>query len=286
MADAGTGNTGKAPCDHDQAAWDTLYATGGGEMFDFNIIANVVKKPVLDRLTGGKRSAHFFLPLCGKSPDMAWLIGQGYSVTGVEWSETAIEQFFTEHKIEHAKETDVSVGGGKAVVYRGTEVPITIYSCDFLAVSGDTIGTFDCIWDSGSICAFSDSQRPAYAAKINSLLKCDGHYLLSVFDYKESAEVTQGHGHHAIPPSVVEQLFGKRFTIELAQKGDKDFMIKMFAMYEHDGSHDDHHHDDHGHHHGDHEHQHGDHEHQEDHHDDAPPVSEWEWNFHLLTPKT
>ncbi len=33
-----------------------------------------------------------FVPLCGKSIDMIWLLKQGYKVVGVELSEAAIEQ--------------------------------------------------------------------------------------------------------------------------------------------------------------------------------------------------
>lgn len=35
-----------------------------------------------------------FVPLCGKSVDMLYLLDQGYQVLGVELSELAAEQFF------------------------------------------------------------------------------------------------------------------------------------------------------------------------------------------------
>ncbi len=34
--------------------------------------------------------AHVFVPLCGKSRDMVWLLQQGYRVSGAELSEIAI----------------------------------------------------------------------------------------------------------------------------------------------------------------------------------------------------
>ncbi|MCD9028482.1 thiopurine S-methyltransferase [Luteimonas sp. BDR2-5] len=40
--------------------------------------------------------ARVFVPLCGKSLDMAWLAEQGHRVLGVELSELAIRQFFDE----------------------------------------------------------------------------------------------------------------------------------------------------------------------------------------------
>ena len=35
-----------------------------------------------------------FVPLCGKSRDMLWLLGQGYKVIGIEISPQAVESFF------------------------------------------------------------------------------------------------------------------------------------------------------------------------------------------------
>jgi thiopurine S-methyltransferase len=37
------------------------------------------------------------VPLCGKSRDMPWLTGQGHSITGVEISDLAVEDFFAEN---------------------------------------------------------------------------------------------------------------------------------------------------------------------------------------------
>ncbi len=38
--------------------------------------------------------ARLFVPLCGKSQDIPWLVGQGFRVIGAELSPVAVEQFF------------------------------------------------------------------------------------------------------------------------------------------------------------------------------------------------
>lgn len=38
--------------------------------------------------------SRIFLPLCGKTLDIAWLLAKGYRVAGAELSEMAIEQLF------------------------------------------------------------------------------------------------------------------------------------------------------------------------------------------------
>ncbi len=40
--------------------------------------------------------ARVFLPLCGKTRDIAWLLDEGYRVTGAELSELAIKALFEE----------------------------------------------------------------------------------------------------------------------------------------------------------------------------------------------
>lgn len=40
-----------------------------------------------------------FVPLCGKSPDLAWLREQGLDVVGVELSRTAVKAFISENKL-------------------------------------------------------------------------------------------------------------------------------------------------------------------------------------------
>ncbi|MEK9887683.1 MAG: thiopurine S-methyltransferase, partial [Gammaproteobacteria bacterium] len=47
------------------------------------------------------RTQKIFVPLCGASLDMKYLIDQGFHVVGVELSSLAIDRFFIENKIEH-----------------------------------------------------------------------------------------------------------------------------------------------------------------------------------------
>jgi thiopurine S-methyltransferase len=42
------------------------------------------------------KNSRVFVPLCGKTRDIAWLLSQGHRVVGVELSKVAIEQLFTD----------------------------------------------------------------------------------------------------------------------------------------------------------------------------------------------
>jgi thiopurine S-methyltransferase len=52
--------------------------------------------------TGAAGRQHGAGALCGKSLDMLWLAEQGHRVLGVELSELAITQFFSEHQLTPA----------------------------------------------------------------------------------------------------------------------------------------------------------------------------------------
>ena len=41
-------------------------------------------------------NSRVFVPLCGKTRDIAWLLSKGHRVVGIELSQLAIEQLFTD----------------------------------------------------------------------------------------------------------------------------------------------------------------------------------------------
>jgi len=93
-----------------------------------------------------------FVPLCGKSLDLAWLASKGFQVVGLEAVESAVQSFFEENNIPF----DVKTSPGKPAVkyYCGTDQDITIYVMDLFDSSPDTFGElFDAIWDRGSMAA-------------------------------------------------------------------------------------------------------------------------------------
>ena len=47
------------------------------------------------------KGARVFVPMCGKSMDMRWLLEQGYQVEAIEISAPAIEAFFSEQSLEY-----------------------------------------------------------------------------------------------------------------------------------------------------------------------------------------
>lgn len=87
--------------------------------------------------------ARVFVPLCGKSLDIHRLLAQGHKVVGVELSELAIEELFTELAIEPA-----SIDEGSILRFESNDIDILVG--DFFAGTKEMVGAVDCIYDRSS----------------------------------------------------------------------------------------------------------------------------------------
>jgi thiopurine S-methyltransferase len=120
---------------------------------------------------------NIFVPLCGKSIDMLWLIAQGAKVVACEVSETAVQEFFDDNQITYilANEKDFKVYKAKG---------ITIYCGDFFKLKLDD--DFDFIYDRASMVALPKKMRQDYVDKISSFLAINGDYYLFIFTYDQT----------------------------------------------------------------------------------------------------
>lgn len=119
-----------------------------------------------------------FVPLCGKSKDMLWLLAQGYEVTGVELSPLAVEAFFTENSLP------VTAGRqGKFSV--SSADGLRIYCGDFFDLSANDLAGVNAVYDRASLVALPPEMRADYAARMQHLLEPETKMLLVAFDYPQ-----------------------------------------------------------------------------------------------------
>jgi thiopurine S-methyltransferase len=103
-----------------------------------------------------------FVPLCGKSLDLGWLLSRGYAVAGAELSELAVTQLFAELGIE-PRITEV----GKHKLFRGEK--IDIFVGDLFDLSREILGPVDAIYDRAALVALPEAMRAQYTAHLKSL---------------------------------------------------------------------------------------------------------------------
>jgi thiopurine S-methyltransferase len=126
-------------------------------------------------LTKGDR---LFLPLCGKTLDIAWLLSEGYEVVGVELHEPAVITLFDDL-------------GVKPVITRRHNLTIyhhertCIFVGDIFDLTPDDLGHIDAIYDRAALVALPDLMRSRYAQHLIMLLGGTPQLLIS-YDYDQS----------------------------------------------------------------------------------------------------
>lgn len=122
--------------------------------------------------------ARIFLPLCGKTRDIAWLLGQGYHVAGAELSDIAVRQLFEELGVT----PEVTDHG----TLRGYAAPgVTVFAGDIFALTPDLLGPVDAIYDRAALVALPSDMRARYTAHMLALT-ATAPQLIVTFQYDPS----------------------------------------------------------------------------------------------------
>lgn len=124
------------------------------------------------------KGSRVFLPLCGKTLDIAWLLSKGYRVAGAELSELAIEQLFIELGVA-PKVFEV----GQAKRYSATNIDIFVGNIFYL--SNKMLGPVDAIYDRAALVALPKEMRHRYTAHLMEITN-KSPQLLICFEYDQT----------------------------------------------------------------------------------------------------
>jgi thiopurine S-methyltransferase len=122
--------------------------------------------------------ARVFIPLCGKSNDMLWLLAMGFEVVGVELSPLAIESFFANNGLQPRvrRQGDFWVNEIEG---------LQILCGDFFALRPTDLGEIDAVYDRGSLVALPSEMRIEYVSSLYAMLSSNVQILLIAFDYPQ-----------------------------------------------------------------------------------------------------
>jgi thiopurine S-methyltransferase len=138
--------------------------------------ANPFLVKYFDRLKLAEGS-RVFVPLCGKTLDISWLLSKGYRVAGAELSKLAIDQLFSEMKLQ-PKITKI----GTLEHYRAPS--LDVYVGDIFELSCEALGPVDAIYDRAALVALPESLRSPYARHLMSLTH-KAPLLLIAYEYDQ-----------------------------------------------------------------------------------------------------
>lgn len=173
-------------------------------------------------------AAHVYVPLCGKSLDMAWLAECGHRVVGSELSEIAIRDFFADRGLEPARRRD-----GEFTHYEAA--PYEIIAGDALALTPGVLGPVDAAYDRAALVALPPDMRLAYAASLARLLPTGARSLLVAFEYPQEMK---GGPPFSVEAEEIQRLFAPAFAVEQVERLDvlaenpKFAEIGIPALYE------------------------------------------------------
>lgn len=131
-----------------------------------------------------KTSPRVFLPLCGKTFDIAWLLAQGYQVVGAELSQIAIDDLFKSLNI-----TPIITKTGELTHYSAAS--IDIFVGDIFKLTPTILESVDGVYDRAALVALPEYMRKQYSAHLRALSD-NAPQLLICFEYDQTI--------HAGPP--------------------------------------------------------------------------------------
>lgn len=151
-----------------------------------------------------------FVPLCGKSRDMLWLLSRGYQVVGVELSPIAVKDFFAENKLEAKVTGDDN--------FQCWEVNgLRVYQGDFFDLNNQHLADCRAIFDRAALIALPPEMRQQYVDHLNSIAPALSHTLLVTLEY---AQQNMSGPPFSVDENEVRSLFGtnKDITQMLAEE--------------------------------------------------------------------
>ena len=125
-----------------------------------------------------EKGSRLFLPLCGKTLDIGWLLDRGYQVAGAELSEMAVIQLF--EQLQMTPEIDAS-----GALKRYSADGIDIFVGDIFQLTADCLGPVDAIYDRAALVALPEAMRQQYARHL-AVLAQRAPQLLITFAYDQT----------------------------------------------------------------------------------------------------
>ncbi|HSH85626.1 MAG TPA: thiopurine S-methyltransferase [Methylophilus sp.] len=119
-----------------------------------------------------------FIPLCGKTLDIHWLLSQGIQVAGAELNQLAVDTLFAELGV-----TPTITEHGSLRLYHAEH--IDIFQGDFFTLDKGLLGDVDAVYDRAALIALPANMRIDYSQHLINLTASAPQLLIS-FHYDQS----------------------------------------------------------------------------------------------------
>lgn len=168
---------------------------------------------------GLRPGARVLVPLCGATPDIGWLLGQGFAVVGAELSGLAIGQLFEGLGVA----AEVTALGP---LRRHSAPGLDVFEGDIFDLTAEHVGPIHAILDRAALFALPPDLRPRYAAHLVALTAAAPQLLICL-----------EHGSDRGPPfsvtaEEVARLYGDAYDLTLREARETGFYPTRSAARE------------------------------------------------------
>lgn len=158
-----------------------------------------------------KTDRRIFIPLCGKTRDIEWLLSKGHTVVGAELNEKAIKELFTSLSLQPTIQKI-----GELTLYSAKN--IDIFVGDIFNLNQEMLGKVDAIYDRGALVALPQDMRIRYSSLLINITGSAPQLLIN-FEYDQS--LLEGPP-FSITKTEIEAHYGEHYEIKLL----KSFKVK------------------------------------------------------------
>lgn len=152
-------------------------------------------------------ASRIFLPLCGKTLDIHWLLQEGYRIVGIDLSELAIRALFAELGWQ-PQVTQVDA------LLQFSAPNIDLFAGDFFQLSAATLGQVDAVYDRAALVALPETMRSDYTGHLMQITR-QAPQLLIAYDYDQMAV---GGPPFAVPEEEVRRHYAGSYTLRLLER--------------------------------------------------------------------
>lgn len=167
-----------------------------------------------------------FVPLCGKSLDLAFL-AQQHNVVGAELSDIACRDFFSQQQLIPTVSQPVAGFTCYSAEFKAKR--INLWQGDFFNLPNQAVANCQFIYDRAALIALPADMRQQYAAKLLSLFKPGAQLLLIGVEYPQQEKngppfsVSAAHIQALFPKADIQMLAEQDLT-------NKGFARRKFAV--------------------------------------------------------
>lgn len=143
--------------------------------------------------------------LCGDTPDMRWLMDQGYHVVGCDLSELALQRFLQANDLQAEREEQ-----DELVLFHAPG--LQLIAGDFMSLTPETVGPIHAFFDRAATIALPPAMRRSYARQMATLMQPATTGLLIGIEYNQ--QEMKGPP-FSVPSQSVQDLYANDFSIEI-----------------------------------------------------------------------